>query len=259
MRTRTDRRFTRGLASAAAALALFAPAASPAAADESVLRHLTFAVNAGVAHSLEQTRAAGSSTGATDAAPSIVMTGGTSTNTTQTIVKGTVVLDVLGLLPSDDALAIRIAESGDKTIPPVRIDVAGDGRIVAAPADRGKLTAEELEIAGLCARGLLGGHDLAAGQVWNVDAGGDKANFRVLSVGADGLAALVVERTAQGRGAGAGDTRSTIHITYDTKRSVPVAATIARRSHLGTLGELRTIDESFEYRLTADSFAPPRG
>ena len=228
-------------------------AATPRASAEPVLRHLAFSVNAGVAQTQEQARTNALSDGS-GAGPAMTVSGATSTASSRTIVRGTVTLDVIAVLPSDDALAVLISESGDKTIVPVRIDLLGDGRIITAPGDRGKLTHEELEIAGLCARNYLAGRPLPAGAVWNVEDERVQSNYRVLSTNGERVA-LVIEQNARGRAAGAGDQRSTIQLTYDTKRSVPVAATIQRRSHLGSLGDLRTIDESFEYRLTSDSFA----
>ena len=243
------------LAIALAAVFVAGGAVAPArAADEKVLRHLTFSVNFGLAQKQEQARTNQLSDGSGNGG-GMSVSGSTSSVGSQTIVKGIVTLDIIGLLPSDDALAIKISESGDKNIAPVRIDLFGDGRIIAAPEDQGKLSPEELEIAGLCARDYLAGRPLTTGAVWNVEADNGNANYRVLS-NTDDRASLVVEKNSHGRTAGAGDQRSTMQLTYDTKRSVPVMATISRRSHLGSLGDLRTIDESFEYHLTADSFAP---
>ena len=245
----------RSLPFAVAVFVAFAGSLAPArAADEKVLRHLAFSVSAGVAQTMEQSRTTQIAPGG-EGGSAIGVSGGTATSSAQEITRGTVTIDIIGVLPSDDALAIKIAESGDKTIPPVRIDLLGDGRIVAAPEDQAKLSSEELEIAGLCARDYLAGRPVTTGSVWDVDADNGKANYRVMKAGDDGRASIVVEKNSHARTAGAGDQRSTMQLTYDVKRSVPVAATISRRSHVGSLGNLRTLDESFEYHLIADSFA----
>ena len=246
----------RFLAFAVAGFVALGGALVPArAADEKVLRRLTFSVNAGFAQTQEAMRTSQLSTGSGDGGSGLAASGGSASVGAREIVRGTVTLDIIGVLPTDDALAVRISESGDKNIAPVRIDLLGDGRIVAAPEDQGKLSAEELEIAGLCARDYLAGRPMTAGSVWDIDSDNGKANFRVQNA-ADGRVSLVVEKNSKGRAAGGGDQRSTTQLTYDTKRSVPIAATISRRSHVGSLGDLRTMDESFEYRLTSDSFAP---
>jgi hypothetical protein len=236
---------------------LCAPAAPAAPNELKVFRNLTWHVDVGVTHRSERERS--STLGSGDAgggSGTQQVAGGTDVQAAHAAAAVDVSIDIVGAL-ANNGLAAIVSEKGDRTQEPVRLDIMADGTVIIPPADQAKVTAEEVQIAELCARSLFTGHPLVAGESWS-KAGGDghvktTSSFRIKDYLPDGIVVVEVEQTLHGSVAGSVSQRATGLVRYDAARTVPVAARLSRVTQSGQIGALTTTEESFDYRLTADT------
>ena len=234
-----------------------ASAADAGSAAPRTFRHLTWHVDVGVVHRSERERSTAlPSADDASGASSLHVGGGTDAHSAGGTAAVDVSIDIVGALP-DEGLAAIVSEKGDRTIPPLRLDILRDGTIVVPPADRAKLTAEEAQIAELCARALLTGRPLTVGESWS-KSGGDanvktRATYRIKDYSADGIVLVELDQTLRGSVQGAINQHTYGTFQYDARRTVPVAARVSRVTQSGQLGALDTTEESFEYKLTEDT------
>ncbi|HEY0613256.1 MAG TPA: hypothetical protein VGC96_01400, partial [Candidatus Elarobacter sp.] len=170
--------------------------------------------------------------------------------------KGTVKIDVIAAT-ADNGLVVDAGFAGEKSKQlPIRIAILGDGRLAFDPKQN--VAPEVSELLPTLARGLLVGHQPAAGVKWSTPAMEPATGNRSYVIGAasDTSATISITGDAKTTGPQGFDRHEEASLTYQPKLSAPLRYDTRIRVRRNGLNGPEVDDVHLTATLASDTFAP---
>ncbi len=231
------------------------------------LRHLVFNFDVSVNDATEtkiEGMAASSSGGNSGGGPLVspdsgsrMTAGQTQKRNAATNRKGQIFVDVVAAT-ADLGLVVDVKQvSPDKSEPLTRVAIFQGGALSYDP--NFELSAEEIAVLRLLARGVIGGATRAKGEEWTIPQSGsgynEQTTYKVVDL--PGTGSEVIDETSVFQQTGIHPSDGTVHgkITFDPTVVVPDSATLVSHIRHASLGSSTTTDMTIDLTLAEDSFA----